>query len=85
MRPIGGLFFGYLGDRYGRKSALVTTLLIVGVATFVIGLMPTYASIGIAAPLSLLFIRLLPGFCIDLLPHGRLYPGRAGRRAGARP
>lgn len=56
--------FGYLGDRYGRKSALVTTLLIVGVATFVIGLMPTYESIGIAAPLILLFIRMLHGFGI---------------------
>ncbi len=64
VRPIGGLLFGYLGDRYGRKSALVTTLLIVGVATFVIGLMPTYESIGIAAPLILLFIRMLHGFGI---------------------
>ncbi|UWU25208.1 MHS family MFS transporter (plasmid) [Rhizobium sp. CB3060] len=64
VRPIGGLLFGYLGDRYGRKSALVTTLLIVGIATFVIGLMPTYESIGIAAPLILLFIRMLHGFGI---------------------
>ena len=63
-RPIGGLVFGYLGDRYGRKSALVTTLMIVGIATFVIGLMPTYETIGIAAPLALLFIRLLHGFGI---------------------
>lgn len=63
-RPIGGLLFGYIGDRYGRKNALVTTLLIVGIATFVIGLMPTYETIGIAAPLSLLFIRLLHGFGI---------------------
>ncbi|WP_245464186.1 MFS transporter [Rhizobium sp. NXC24] len=64
VRPIGGLLFGYLGDRYGRKSALVTTLLIVGIATFVIGLVPTYESIGIAAPLILLFIRMLHGFGI---------------------
>jgi MHS family shikimate/dehydroshikimate transporter-like MFS transporter len=63
-RPIGGLLFGYVGDRYGRKNALVTTLLIVGIATFVIGLMPTYETIGIAAPLLLLFIRLLHGFGI---------------------
>ena len=63
-RPIGGLLFGYIGDRYGRKNALVTTLLIVGIATFVIGLMPTYETIGIAAPLTLLFIRLLHGFGI---------------------
>jgi MHS family shikimate/dehydroshikimate transporter-like MFS transporter len=63
-RPVGGLVFGVIGDRKGRKVALVTTLLIVGIATFVIGLMPTYATIGIAAPLTLLFIRLLHGFGI---------------------
>ena len=63
-RPIGGLVFGIVGDRQGRKAALVTTLLIVGIATFVIGLMPTYATLGIAAPLTLLFIRLLHGFGI---------------------
>lgn len=63
-RPVGGLLFGYIGDRYGRKQALVTTLLIVGIATFVIGLMPTYNEIGIWAPLALLFIRLLHGFGI---------------------
>jgi MFS family permease len=63
-RPVGGLLFGYIGDRYGRKQALVITLLIVGIATFVIGLMPTYGTIGIAAPILLLFIRLLHGFGI---------------------
>ncbi|HML11903.1 MAG TPA: MFS transporter [Xanthobacteraceae bacterium] len=63
-RPIGGLLFGYIGDRYGRKNALVTTLLIVGIATCVIGVMPTYGTIGIAAPITLLVIRLLHGFGI---------------------
>jgi MFS transporter, MHS family, shikimate and dehydroshikimate transport protein len=63
-RPIGGLVFGIIGDRKGRKVALVTTLLIVGIATFVIGLMPTYDRIGAAAPLALIFIRLLHGFGI---------------------
>jgi MHS family shikimate/dehydroshikimate transporter-like MFS transporter len=63
-RPLGGLLFGAIGDRYGRKQALVITLLIVGIATFVIGLMPTYNEIGIWAPLTLLFIRLLHGFGI---------------------
>jgi MFS family permease len=63
-RPVGGLLFGYIGDRFGRKSALVTTLLIVGIATFVIGLMPTYGTIGVAAPIILVFIRLLHGFGI---------------------
>ena len=61
-RPVGGLVFGYVGDRYGRKGALVTTLLIVGIATFVVGLMPSYNQIGIAAPITLLLIRLLHGF-----------------------
>lgn len=63
-RPVGGLVFGYVGDRLGRKKALVTTLLIVGVATFVIGLMPTYTAIGLAAPLILIGIRMLHGFGI---------------------
>jgi MFS family permease len=63
-RPIGGLVFGYVGDRFGRKKALVTTLLIVGIATFVIGLMPTYATIGIIAPIILICIRMLHGFGI---------------------
>lgn len=64
FRPVGGLLFGYVGDRYGRKIALVTTLLIVGIATFIIGLMPTYGTIGIAAPIVLLLIRVLHGFGI---------------------
>ncbi|PKU25691.1 MFS transporter [Telmatospirillum siberiense] len=63
-RPVGGLVFGYVGDRLGRKKALVTTLLIVGIATFVIGLMPTYAAIGLAAPIILICIRMLHGFGI---------------------
>lgn len=63
-RPVGGLLFGYIGDRFGRKSALVATLLIVGCATFVVGLMPTYETIGIAAPLALVFVRMLHGFGI---------------------
>ena len=63
-RPVGGLVFGIIGDRRGRKAALVTTLLIVGIATFVIGLMPTYAQIGLLAPIALLIIRLLHGFGI---------------------
>lgn len=64
VRPIGGLVFGVMGDRMGRKQALVTTLLMVGIATFVIGLLPSYATIGMAAPVILLVIRLLHGFGI---------------------
>ncbi len=61
-RPFGGLFFGHFGDRMGRKPMLVATILLVGGGTFLIGLLPTYASIGIWAPLLLLLMRLLQGF-----------------------
>src|SRR5262249_28260733 len=61
-RPIGGLVFGHFGDRIGRKPMLVMTLLIVGVATFLIGLIPTYAEIGVAAPVLLVLLRLVQGF-----------------------
>jgi MHS family shikimate/dehydroshikimate transporter-like MFS transporter len=63
-RPFGGFVFGYLGDTRGRKVALVTTLLISGLATFAVGLLPTYATIGIVAPMALLVVRLLHGFSI---------------------
>jgi metabolite-proton symporter len=61
-RPFGGIVFGHFGDRIGRKPMLVATLLLVGVATFLIGLVPTYAQIGIWAPVLLVLLRLLQGF-----------------------
>lgn len=60
-RPLGGVIFGHFGDRIGRKSMLIMTLMIMGVATFLIGLVPTYAQIGIGAPLLLLLLRVLQG------------------------
>jgi len=60
-RPVGGILFGHFGDKIGRKPLLVITLLIMGISTFLVGLIPTYASIGIAAPLLLLALRLLQG------------------------
>ncbi len=60
-RPFGGLIFGHYGDRVGRKAMLVYSLLIMGVATFLIGLLPTYNSIGIAAPVLLVVLRCLQG------------------------
>jgi MFS family permease len=60
-RPIGALIFGHIGDRYGRRTALVGTLLLMGIATVVIGLLPTYASVGLVAPVLLVACRLLQG------------------------
>ena len=63
-RPIGGLFFGHLGDRLGRKQALVITMLIMGVATFLIGCLPTYGQVGLLAPALLVLLRLCQGVAI---------------------
>jgi MHS family shikimate/dehydroshikimate transporter-like MFS transporter len=63
-RPIGGIIFGHYGDRLGRKTVLILTLLIMGVATFLIGLLPTYASAGMWAPLLLLALRIFQGIGI---------------------
>src|SRR5258708_5486084 len=56
-RPLGGVVFGRLGDKVGRKQVLVLTLVLIGVATFLIGVLPTDASIGIAAPSPLVLLR----------------------------
>ncbi len=63
-RPLGGVVFGHFGDRVGRKKMLVVALVMMGVATFAIGLLPTYATIGLAAPILLLVCRLLQGFAV---------------------
>ncbi len=64
VRPFGALFFGRIGDVVGRKYAFLVTLLIMGGSTAVIGFLPTYASIGIAAPIILLLIRVLQGLAL---------------------
>lgn len=61
-RPLGGIVFGHFGDKIGRKSMLVTTLMMMGVATVLIGLLPTYEQIGVAAPVLLVALRFIQGF-----------------------
>jgi MHS family shikimate/dehydroshikimate transporter-like MFS transporter len=60
-RPLGGALFGHFGDRLGRKSMLVVTLFVTGLSTFLIGLLPTYASIGVFAPILLIVLRIVQG------------------------
>ncbi|HTK07161.1 MAG TPA: MFS transporter [Ktedonobacteraceae bacterium] len=60
-RPIGGAFFGWFGDRVGRKSTLIVTLLLMGIATFLMGCMPTYVQIGVWAPILISVLRFLQG------------------------
>ncbi|WP_122049650.1 MFS transporter [Asaia bogorensis] len=62
VRPLGGIFFGRLGDRYGRKRVLLLTVTLMGLASALIGLIPTYKSIGIMAPFLLVFLRMAQGF-----------------------
>jgi MHS family shikimate/dehydroshikimate transporter-like MFS transporter len=87
-RPIGGVVFGHYGDRLGRKSMLVTTLVLMGLATFCIGALPTYSQIGIAAPVLLVLLRFVQGFGVGgewggavlmAVEHSR--PGKRGYHA----
>jgi MFS family permease len=82
-RPLGGLVFGHFGDRVGRKPIMFVTLVLMGAATTGIGLLPTYAAIGVAAPLLLVLLRCVQGFALggetvgavimatESAPHGR--------------
>ena len=83
-RPLGALVFGYIGDKYGRKRALTLSVLLMGIPTLVIGILPTYASIGIVAPCILLCCRLMQGLCtggeyngaaVFALEHMKAKPG----------
>ncbi len=87
-RPVGGIVFGHFGDRMGRKSMLVTTLALMGLATFLIGLLPTYDQVGIAAPILLVALRFVQGFGVGgewggavlmVVEHG--HSGRRGLNA----
>ena len=63
-RPVGGIVFGHFGDRIGRKRLLMLSLILMGVATILIGLLPTYSQIGIWAPIALIVLRLVQGFAV---------------------
>ncbi|WP_151634830.1 MFS transporter [Noviherbaspirillum aerium] len=83
VRPFGALVFGRLGDMIGRKYTFLVTILLMGVSTFIVGLLPNYASIGIAAPIILITLRILQGLALggeyggaatyvaEHAPHGR--------------
>ncbi|MDI4233547.1 MULTISPECIES: MFS transporter [unclassified Bradyrhizobium] len=84
-RPIGAAVFGHLGDRIGRKSSLIITLSLMGGATFLIGLLPTYDAIGIWAPVTLVVVRIVQGFSLGgeysgavLISVEHAGPGRRG-------
>ncbi len=64
VRPFGAIFFGRLGDMIGRKYTFLVTILIMGLSTFIVGMLPTYASIGVAAPVILIALRLLQGLAL---------------------
>jgi MFS family permease len=63
-RPLGGIVFGHFGDKYGRKRLLQFSIILVGVATFLMGCLPTYAQIGLLAPILLVVLRFLQGFAV---------------------
>ncbi|MGW2339394.1 MFS transporter [Streptomyces sp. NPDC001661] len=64
LRPLGGIVFGHIGDRVGRKKTLVITLLMMGIASFAIGLLPTYDQVGVLSPILLITLRLIQGIAI---------------------
>lgn len=64
MRPLGGMFFGYIGDKFGRKISLSVSILGMALSTFMIGVLPGHEVIGIAAPIMLVIVRLFQGLCV---------------------
>ena len=64
VRPFGAIFFGRLGDMIGRKYTFLVTILIMGLSTFIVGILPNYAAIGVAAPVILIALRMLQGLAL---------------------
>ena len=63
VRPLGGLLFGYIGDRYGRKQALSLSMIMMAIPSLTVTLLPSYESIGNLAPFTLFFVRIIQGLC----------------------
>lgn len=70
IRPIGALFWGYIGDRNGRRFALINSIVLMATTTILFGLLPTYQTIGIAAPIALVGLRMLQGFSVSAEYNG---------------
>jgi MFS family permease len=84
-RPLGGIVFGHLGDKIGRKKALMTTLMMMGVATVCVGLLPSYTKVGLLAPVLLVLLRVVQGIAVGgewggavLMAFEYAPPGRRG-------
>ncbi|MDI9817803.1 MULTISPECIES: MFS transporter [unclassified Legionella] len=91
FRPLGSLFFGYLGDKMGRRAALQSSIMLMGVSSLLIGCLPTYESIGILAPILLALLRCIQGFAVSgefngsaiyLIEHDSERPCQAGSWTG---
>lgn len=87
-RPLGGIIGGHLGDKVGRKPVLVASLIVMGLATFAIGLLPTYAAVGVLAPILLVTVRIIQGLAFGAEWGGAIlmsYEHAPGSRRAATP
>ena len=94
VRPFGAIVFGRLGDMVGRKYTFLITIVIMGLSTAIVGILPGYATIGVAAPIILVTLRLLQGLALGgeyggaavyVAEHAPDWPSAACTRAGSRP
>jgi MFS family permease len=92
MRPVGGALIGYIGDRFGRRTALTFSVAAMAIPTFLVGVLPGYQTLGVAAPILLTLLRMIQGlsvggeyttsivFMVEHARPGRRHPGRVGDR-----